>query len=63
MIDWSIPDEQGNIDVPDELMPLFNKIGMQLRFHTLSDKNEILTVAHILMAAQKFFTENKNLIQ
>jgi hypothetical protein len=53
--DWSIPDEDGNIDVPEELVPLFNKIGMQLRFHTISGKNEILTIAHIVQQSQAFF--------
>lgn len=43
------------IDIPDPLMPLFNKIGMQLRFHTISGKGEVQTVAHILWNAQKFF--------
>lgn len=52
--DWTeIKDEQ--IDIPDELMPLFNKIGMQLRFHTISGKSEVLTIAHILRKAEEFF--------
>lgn len=54
--DWSIPDSDGNIDVPDRLMPLFNKVGFQLRFHTISGKNEVLTIAHIVQMAEKFFT-------
>ena len=31
------------IDVPDVLMPLFNKVGMQIKFHTISGENEILS--------------------
>ena len=46
--DWTTPDKDDNIDVPDELMPLFNKIGMQLKFYTISGKNEIATIAYIL---------------
>lgn len=53
--DFTKPDGEGNIDVPDELMPLFNKVGMQLRFHTISGENEVLTVARIVYAAYKFF--------
>lgn len=56
---WSIPDDEGNIDVPDELLPLFDKISMQLRFHTISGKNEISTVADILYSAQVFFTKKE----
>ena len=54
--DWTKVDGD-NIDVPDELMPLFNSIGNQLRFHTISGKNEMLTVAHMVYKAQKFFSD------
>lgn len=53
--DWAEPDDRGMIDVPDELMPLFNKVGTQLRFHTISGKSEVLTVAHIICQAEKFY--------
>jgi hypothetical protein len=62
MEDWTKP-KNGSIDVPDELMPLFNKVGMQLRFHRLSGKNEILTVAHIVKHSQEFFSKNKHLLE
>lgn len=39
-------------------MPLFNKVGMQIRFHTFSGKNEMLTIAHIVEKARQFFKEN-----
>lgn len=52
--DWSIPDAGGIIDIPDRLEGLFNKIGMQIKFHTISDKNEVLTVAHITQHADSF---------
>ena len=55
--DWTEPDDKGNIEVPDELMPLYNQIGMQLRFHTISGKNEILTIAHMVQCAQEFFNK------
>ena len=58
--DWNIPDENGFIHVPDELDPLINKIGFQLRFHTLSDKSEGQTIADIAFIAQNFFTELLN---
>lgn len=61
MKDWTEVTND-NIDVPDKLMPLFNKVGTQLRFHTISGKNEVLTVAHIIWNAQKFFRENPELV-
>jgi hypothetical protein len=62
MKDWTEVKE-GIIDVPDELMPLFNKVGTQLRFHTISGKTEVETIAHIIWNAQKFFIENPNLLK
>lgn len=52
-----------SIDVPDELMPLFNKVGMQIRFMTLSGKNEIEAIAHIMEISRKFFSNNKHLLE
>lgn len=57
MENWNKADKDGNIDVPDYLMPLFNKVGTQLRLHTISGKNEIQTVCDIVYLAEKFFTE------
>lgn len=45
----------GGINVPDELDPLLNKIGMQMNFVLYSDKNEKLAVCHILRLAEEFF--------
>lgn len=60
--DWKTEaDEKGNIQLPDELDMLFNKLGMQMRFHTISDKNEAQTVADMVWIAQKFFTEHPHL--
>jgi len=53
-VDWTVV-EGDQINVPDELMPLFNSIGMQLRFHTISGKSEVLTVAHMVRKAEMFF--------
>lgn len=58
---WTKP-QDGFIDVPDCLMPLFNRIGNQIRFHTISGKNEILTVAHILEASREFFSRHPELL-
>lgn len=52
--DWSIPNDEGSISVPDALVPLFNKVATQLRFHTISDKNEVITVAHIVQHAIEY---------
>ena len=51
-----------HINVPDELMPLFNKVGMQIRFHTISGKTEVTTIAHIVENARQFFSKNPNLL-
>jgi len=53
---WTIP-ENGVIHVPDELDELFNQIGMQLRFHTISGAGEVETVARMVYKAQIFFTK------
>ena len=47
-----------SIDVPDVLMPLFNKVGMQIKFHTISGENEILTIARIVEVSRQFFRDN-----
>lgn len=52
--DWSIPDAGGIIYVPDRLQNIFNNIGMQIRLHTISEKNEVITVAHITQHADSF---------
>ena len=55
---WNQPSEEGVVNMPDELDPLFHKLGMQLRFHTISGKNEIHTLVDMVYIAHKFFTEN-----
>ncbi len=54
---WSEPNEDGIISVPDELDALVNKVGFQLRFHTISGKGEIQTVCDIVYIAEKYFKE------
>ena len=45
----------GSIYVPDDLDPLINKLGMQLRFHTISGKGEVETLARMTRIAEEFF--------
>lgn len=52
---WWEPDENDILHIPDELDAIFNKVGTQLRFHTISGKSEALTVAHIVRNCQEFF--------
>lgn len=52
---WNKPDEDGTIHVPDYLDPLVNKVGMQIRFHTISGKGEVETVCDIVKNAEEFF--------
>jgi hypothetical protein len=60
--DWNTDgDDKGDVEIPDELMPLFNKLGMQLRFHTISDKPEAGAILDMVWIAQKFFTEHPEL--
>lgn len=61
MEDWSKPDEKGIIHVPDELDELFNDIGMQLRFHTISGKNEIEAIARMVWLADRFYKKKYNI--
>lgn len=60
LLNWTEPDKDGNINIPDELDPLFNKLGMQLRFHTISGKNEVQTVVDMTYIADKFYSEKIN---
>ena len=55
---WAVV-KDGVIDVPDEFMPLLNKIGMQIRFHTISNKGELETICRIIQLAEEFFTNVK----
>lgn len=54
---WNEPDMDGNVNVPDYLDALTNKVGFQIRFHTISGKNEIQTICDIVYLAEKFFTD------
>jgi hypothetical protein len=60
---YEYDEEKGIVDVPDELMPLFNKIGIQFNFVALSDKNEMLAVCDTMQVAYNFFKENKHLLE
>jgi len=53
--DWNKADSDGYINIPDHLDELFNKVAMQIRFHTISGKNEIQTIADIVYGAESFF--------
>jgi hypothetical protein len=62
-IDWTIPDKDGIINIPDKLDPLFDRLGMQLRFHTISGKSEVQTIVDMTAIAQKFFMKNPELLK
>jgi hypothetical protein len=55
--DWSFSDENGMINVPEHLDALINKIGTQLRFHTISGKNEVHTVVDMVWIAERYFKD------
>lgn len=53
---WITPTKEGFINVPDELDPLVNKIGMHLRIHTISQAtSEPQAVCNMVYAAEQFF--------
>jgi len=54
LTDWTKPDA-GVIHVPDHFDKLFNSFGMQMRFVTISGKNEVQAIAHMVHNAHKFF--------
>lgn len=60
MPEWYVIDEDGCIDVPDELMPLLNKIVSQIRLHTISEKPESASAIDILANAQMHFDMSTN---
>jgi hypothetical protein len=62
MENWNVADNNGDIDVPDHLMPLFNKIGMQFRLYAISGKNEIQSIADCVYLAEKFFNEKNKTV-
>lgn len=58
--DWTIADKDGNINIPDRLDKLFNKLGMQMRFHTISGKNELQTVVDMTAIADKYSAQQND---
>ena len=57
---WNKADKDGVINVPDHLDDVVNKVGMQLRFHTMSGKNEVQTICDIVYNLEKFFIKSIN---
>jgi len=55
--DWNKPNKDGIINVPDNLDGIVNKVGMQLRFHTISGKNEAQTICDIVYGLESYFEE------
>jgi Skp family chaperone for outer membrane proteins len=47
---WTEPVD-GMINVPDRLDKLFNRLATQLRFHTISGKGEVETIADMVAIA------------
>lgn len=58
---WNEPDGD-EIDVPDELMPLVNKVNMQIKMMTLTGKNEIQTICDIVEISRNFLSAHKELL-
>ncbi len=54
-IDWCNPDANGNIDVPDDLVPLLNKLAHHLRCYTISGESEAMTLCRMVAVAEKYF--------
>jgi hypothetical protein len=58
--DWTIPNENNTIDVPDELMPLMNFFAFQMRLHKYSGQNEVLCIARMVKKAVEYAENNKS---
>lgn len=54
-IEFLQPDEKGSIYLPDHLDGLFNRLATQLRFHTISGKDEVMTLVHMCQIAEDYF--------
>ena len=54
---WNVADNNGTINVPNELDGAVNKVATQLRLHTISGKNEAQTVVDIVYSMEKYFKE------
>jgi hypothetical protein len=53
---WNIPDDDGIVNVPDELDPLVNSFGLNLRLYTISKRiSEAGCVVNMVFAAEQFF--------
>ena len=52
---WNKADENGIINVPDELDGLINKVGMQFNFVQFSGKNQNQAICDIVKGCQDFF--------
>jgi hypothetical protein len=50
------------VEYPDEFQELFNSIGFQFRFVTMSGKNEVIAALHTMEKAYEFFKKNKHLL-
>ncbi|UZR95954.1 hypothetical protein [Chondrinema litorale] len=59
-INYIQPDNEGNIEIPEHLVILFNKLLTQLRFHTISGKNEMLAILHSCQIAEAYFRQFVN---
>jgi hypothetical protein len=55
--DWTKADKDGTIHVPDYLDPMINKVGFQMRLHTISGRNEVQVICDIVYNAEKFFKD------
>jgi len=60
--DWNKANKEGAIDIPNHLDELVNKVGMQLRFHTISGKNEVQTICDIVYGVEAHFEKLHNVL-
>ena len=56
-----IADEEGNINVPDHLDEMVNKVGNQILLHTISGKNQVQTIVDIVHGMEQHF--NKDILK
>ena len=62
-IEYLQPDDSGNIHINDNFEPLFNHFSMQYGLVDISGKSPMVAEVHRLQQAQRFFSENRHLLE
>lgn len=61
--DWTTPDENGILHIPDRLDDVFNRLGHYLRVHTISGHNEIEVIAYMTRFCDEYASQKCKALQ